>query len=145
MTNRENPIHRIKSYLGSGSKSKWYGSETLFFRVFFVAETAFQLILGFPKYVSIFWIIKIEKKARKIVTRNCVMDIVYLTESFISRRSTDWTTNGKLALHQRLWTKFSSRMAYIWVGKNSISIPLQMGFLNEKEPRISVLWFTRIH
>ena len=31
MTNRENPIHRIKSYLGSGSgsKSKWYGSETL--------------------------------------------------------------------------------------------------------------------
>ena len=29
MTNRENPIHRIKSYLGSGSKSKRYGSETL--------------------------------------------------------------------------------------------------------------------
>ena len=31
MTNKENPIHRIKSYLGSGSgsKSKWYGSETL--------------------------------------------------------------------------------------------------------------------
>ena len=27
--NKENPIHRIKSYLGSGSKSKWYGSETL--------------------------------------------------------------------------------------------------------------------
>ena len=31
MTNRENPIHRLKSYLGSGSGSgsKWYGSETL--------------------------------------------------------------------------------------------------------------------
>ncbi len=73
------------------------------------------------------------------------MDIVYLTESFISRRSTYWTTNGELALHQGLWKKFSSRMEYIWVGKNSISIPLQMGFLNEKEPCISVLWFTRIH
>ena len=43
MTNRENPIHRIKSYLGSGSKSKWYGSETLQ-SLLFIFKCDFNLI-----------------------------------------------------------------------------------------------------
>ena len=47
MTNRENPIHRIKSYLGSGSKSKWYGSETLVKTV----KTMWQFIL----YIKVKW------------------------------------------------------------------------------------------